>query len=258
MDPLFPQGLIGRALARLPLMASAALVAVAVVLAPDHPLVAVLLLLAASGAFLPAAVARVRFRRLLLSGDAPRVIATWRRSLRGTPQAEAAEPMMSALLFAAYGWVDEARAHLHRARFKPEARLAREHLLVVETLVEAFDGDRAHAMETAHAIATLPIPNVGVRLQRRVVLLRAAVGALARAFAHRACKGDLEVLEHMAQTSPLVSWAMRYAAAIVAIDDNQPARARALIAGAPDWPEQSAFKSFHAELMQACRSDVGG
>ena len=253
-DPLIFHGLIGRVLARLPLVASAAMVAVAIVVGSDHPVMSVLLLLGAGGVFLPSVVARVRFRRLLLSGDVQRVLAAWRGSFPGTKQAEEAEPMMSAILFAAYGWVDQAREHLHRARFKSEANLAREHLLFVETLVEAFDGDRVHAMETAHAIAALPMPNVGGRLQRKVLLLRASLGALARAFAHRARKGDLEILENMAQTSPLVSWSMRYAAAIVALDENQPERARALIANAPDWPDESAFKAFQAELLSALRS----
>jgi len=248
MDPLIPHGLFGRALARLPIIASAALVAVALVTFPEHPIVAACLLAVACGALIPPIIARVRFRRLLLSGDVQRVLAAWRRSLQGAPHAEAAEPLMSAIAFAAYGWVDEARAQLQRARFQSEGIPNVEHLLFVETLVEAFDGDRDQAMESANTIAALPIPNVGTRLQRRVLVLRASLVALTRAFAHRARAGDLEILEHVAHSSPLVSWAMRYAAAIVAIDRNELARARALIEDAPSWPEQSAFRSFQAEI----------
>jgi hypothetical protein len=84
-----------------------------------------------------------------------------------------------------------------------------------------------------------------------VLQLREAVGALVRAFDHRAEPGDLSTLESAADQSPLVHWAMRYAAAIVAIDEGQKDRARTLLEGAPRWPEESAFRSFHEELVSA-------
>jgi hypothetical protein len=48
--------------------------------------------------------------------------------------------------------------------------------------------------------------------------------------------------------SPLVFWAMRYAAAVVAIDQGDVARVRSLLAGAPVWPEESTFRAFHDEI----------
>jgi hypothetical protein len=42
---------------------------------------------------------------------------------------------------------------------------------------------------------------------------------------------------------------MRYAAAVVAIDHGKKEDARALLAGAPAWPIESAFRSFHEELL---------
>jgi hypothetical protein len=56
------------------------------------------------------------------------------------------------------------------------------------------------------------------------------------------------LLERAAESSPLVYWAMRYGAAIVAIDQRQLDKARALIERAPSWPEESTFRSFHQEI----------
>jgi hypothetical protein len=250
MDQMPYPGLLNRVLSRAPVVASAALGALALVFAGQHPLLSLALLALSALAVLPPLVARARFRRILLSGDVERVVAIWRRSVRGATYADAVEPLMAAIAFAAYGWVDEARANLMRARLRPESQVAEEHCLFVEALVEAFDGDRADAMQKANALTLLPIPNVGARLQRRVLLLRASLAALTRAFAHAAQSGDQELLERAARSSPLVSWAMRYAAAVIAIDHHEPIRAQTLIANAPLWPEQSAFQAFHRELQQ--------
>jgi hypothetical protein len=42
---------------------------------------------------------------------------------------------------------------------------------------------------------------------------------------------------------------MRYAQAIVAVDHGHPADVTALLAGAPSWPEASAFHAYHGELL---------
>lgn len=250
MDSWMSNGLVGRVVAQIPVLLSAGLVALAIILAPEYPGVALLLVLASCTAIIPPVVARIRFRRILLSGDVERVLAAWRGALGSRPHAHDAEPLVAAIAFAAYGWVDEARLWLQRARCRRLAGATEEQRLFVQTLVEAFDGDRSEAVQMADAIAALPVPDVGARLQRRVILLRSSLGALARAFAHTARPGDLEVLEAAAHASPLVSWAMRYAAAIVAVDRNELSRARRFIDGAPSWPQESAFRRFHAELEQ--------
>jgi len=79
--------------------------------------------------------------------------------------------------------------------------------------------------------------------------LRVAVGALARAFAHQSKLGDREVLERASESSPLVFWAMRYAAAVVAIDQRSFVRAQQLLADAPTWPAESTFRAFHDEIL---------
>jgi hypothetical protein len=69
-----------------------------------------------------------------------------------------------------------------------------------------------------------------------------------RAFSHKAEPGDLRCLESASEKSPLVHWAMRYAAAIVAVDQGDAGKARELIDGAPRWPTESAFRAFHDEI----------
>jgi hypothetical protein len=41
---------------------------------------------------------------------------------------------------------------------------------------------------------------------------------------------------------------MRYASAVIAIDEGNGEKARALLVGAPDWPSESAFRTFHEEI----------
>jgi hypothetical protein len=42
---------------------------------------------------------------------------------------------------------------------------------------------------------------------------------------------------------------MRYAAAIVAVDRGRARDVQALLSGAPVWPDQSAFHTYHSELL---------
>jgi hypothetical protein len=228
---------------------SAALVALAVHSSLDRPWLAIVLLIAAVAALIPPWLSRRRFRKLLLSGDAERVVAVWREAAEQGPHHETTAPLIAATTFAAYGWVQAARTQLQKLRPGPAWEASAEHRLFVETLIEAFDGDRDQAMHMAQSISSLPLPAVSPKLKQQVLLLRAALVALSRAFAHRAAAGDLDVLERTARSSPLVSWAMRYAAAIVAVDHGESLRAAALLSGAPAWPQQSAFRRFHEELI---------
>jgi hypothetical protein len=252
MDPLQLDSRLATRLARvLPLVASAALIALALREAREAPWLAALLALAALGAFAPYYLARRRFRALLLSGDVPRILEVWRDLAGRIPSYQLAEPLIEATTFAAYGWVEEARAQLGRVELGGAFEISAEHRMYIETLLEAFDGDREQAVRMADRVAALPMPpRLGARMRRRLEALRVSLGALTRAFAHRAAPGDLEVLEGVARTSPLVSWAMRYAAAIVAVDEGRPERVRALLSGAPAWPPQSAFRAFHRELAE--------
>jgi hypothetical protein len=230
-------------------VASAALAAVAIQLALRHPAVSPVLAGMVLSFVLSRWFSRRRLRRILLSGDVLSVLERWSRSIERIPHPATMGPLMTATAFAAYGWVGQARAALAAAERGPAWDAALEHRLFVDALLLAFEGDRDGALEKAERLERLPLPPAGAPLQGRVQTLRVAVGALARAFAHRSKQGDGELLERASESSPLVFWAMRYAAAVVAIDERAYGRARQLLAAAPVWPAESTFRAFHDEIL---------
>lgn len=243
---------MGLWLRRLAFVASAALAAAALRLAWYKPILTATML----GVLLTALVAfgvarwlaRRRLRRVLQSGDVHSVLSGWSRRLRSIPHPATMAPLMTATAFAAYGWVEKARAALAAAERGPVWEAALEHRLFLNALLLTFEGDRDGALEQADRLERLPLPQTDEVLRSRIRLLRKAVGALTRAFAHRSEPGDRQLLEHVSETSPLVFWAMRYAAAVIAVDQGDVGRARELIAGAPEWPTESTFHAFHSEL----------
>jgi hypothetical protein len=199
--------------------------------------------------FAPALVGRWRMRRLLMSGDVERVIGSWEGSIARVADRETMEPLLRATAYASYGWVDAARRALERAVKGPAWDAAYEQRLFVETLLDTFEGERDAARRKADVLQTLPMPLAGVFARRRVALLRGGMAALTRAFAHASRPGDMAILARAAAASPLVHWAMRYAQAVVAVDQGRPERVPALLAGAPPWPAESAFHAYHDELL---------
>jgi hypothetical protein len=204
--------------------------------------------------FVPAFMARRRMRNLLRSGDVKRVLGTWAGTIERITYPETMAPLMAATAYASYGWVDAARDSLERAVKGPAWDAALEQRLFVETLLDTFQGDRAAALEKAGALARMPMPRAGPLARKRVALLRRGLGALARAFAHQSGQGDAKLLDKAAGASPLVHWAMRYAAAIVAVDQGKPSVVKDLLEGAPSWPKESAFRAYHDELLSHARS----
>jgi len=230
-------------------VASAALVAATLQLSWQRPLLSVALL---GGVLLFVGVrwlSRRRLRRILLSGDVRSVLDRWSPSLARIPHPATMGPLMTATAFAAYGWVGQARAALAAAERGPAWEAALEHRLFLDALLLTFEGDRDGALEQAGRLERLPLSPAAPKLQGRVRMLRVAVGALARAFAHRSKLGDRELLARASESSPLVFWAMRYAAAVVAIDQREWTEARQLLASAPTWPAQSIFRAFHDEIL---------
>lgn len=201
---------------------------------------------------LPTWLARRRMRRIMLEGDVGRVLSAFERSLDSAPHPETTAPLMNATAYAAYGFIDQARRALSRAARGPAWDAALEQRLFVEALLDVYEGERAMAIAKAEALENLPLPTAGFWMRRKISLLRRGVGALARAFAHQARANDEGVLEKAAQSSPLVYWPMRYARAIVLVDEGKKDEARAVIADAPAWPEDSAFRVFHDELLARC------
>ena len=202
----------------------------------------------------PTIIGRWRTRKLLISGDVERVIGTWEGLIHRVPHPETMAPLLRATAYASYGWIEAARLALKRAVRGPAWEAAVEQRLFVETLLDTFEGDRDGAIHKAEALAALPMPVTGVFAHRRIKLLRRGLAALARAFAHTSEPGDARVLARAAGGSPLVHWAMRYAAAIVAVDDGRGSEVRALLSGAPEWPKESAFYTYHHELLEHAES----
>jgi hypothetical protein len=237
-----------RLLAWLPFLASAALVALGIQLAIERPWLGALLAFLALLALVPRLTARRRIQILLRSGNVDAVLAAWRDALERVPHRSTMQPLIVATALAAHGLTDRARQALAYAARGSAWEAAIEHRLFVEALLDAFEGERDAAVTKAEHLAELPLPPGSPFVRARVVALRSALGALTRAFARRPRRGDLGVLERAAELSPLVHWPMRYAAAVVHIDRGELERARNLLAGAPSWPEESAFRAFHAEL----------
>ncbi len=211
------------------------------------PRFVLIVLLAVATFVVPVVLARRRMRRLLLSGDIVRVLGVWQGRKVSHPETMA--PLVTATAYAAYGFIEQARDALARAAKGPAWEAAMEQRLFVETLLDTYEGDRSNAITKAEELEKLPLPNVGFWMRRKIALLRRGVGALARAFAHASRSEDEEVLRNVARSSPLVHWAMRYARIIFLVDAGRTSEARLLLHDAPEWPEASAFRSFHDEIV---------
>ncbi len=196
----------------------------------------------------PGVVGRLRMRRLLISGDVKRLLESAQMALGAEPQGTMVS-LARATAYAAYGWTDAARRALHRASPGPVWEAAIEQRMFVEALLAAFEGDRQGAMIKAAELEALPVSAAGPFARRRIHVLRRGLAALTRAFGHVSRGGDPRLLAKAAKTSPLVHWAMRYAAAIVAVDRGRLRDVAGLLSGAPAWPEESAFREYHDELL---------
>ncbi len=197
---------------------------------------------------LPRVLRRRRERKVLLSGDVARVLEMWKPWLDRLRFAEGYVELMEATAYAAFGWVDAARDALARI---PEGKLreaALEERLTIEALLDAFEGDRAKALAGALEVERMPLEAAGLFARRRLLARRSGLSALARAFSHQSEGRDERKLLRAGKLTPLFHWAMRYGAAVVAIDRGRMLEARELLVGAPAWPNESAFRVFDAEL----------
>jgi hypothetical protein len=197
---------------------------------------------------IPAPLARLRMRKLLMSGDVERLIKSWQASISGSDASPLA-PLVRATAYAAYGWTEAARRALDRAKPGPVWEAALDQRMFVEALLDTFEGDREAAMSKAAALEAMPLSGTGLFARRRIHLLRRGLTALTRAFAHTSNANDPSLLARAAKASPLVHWAMRYAAAIVAVDSGRVRDVAGLLSDAPAWPRESAFREYHDELL---------
>lgn len=207
------------------------------------PFVAVLVVVS-----LPAILARRRMRQLLRSGDVQRILSAWAPNFDRIVYPETMTPLLVATAYAACGFVESARRALDRAARGPAWDAAIEQRLVVETLLDTFEGERERSLDKANVLEALPLPDVGLFTRQKILRLRRGVAAVARAFAHTSLIGDRDTLRKAAQSSPIVHWPMRYAEAVLAVDGGERPRAVSLLGEAPMWPVDSVFRAFHEEL----------
>jgi hypothetical protein len=193
--------------------------------------------------------ARQRLRQLLSSGDLGAILDVWNDAIDTLPHHRTVGPLIRATALAAHGLTDRARGVMERAERGLAWDNAIEHRLFLETLLDAFEGRPTRALDKARALRALPLP-ASPWAKSRATVLRGAAGALARAFAHCSEKEDVERLRTASKHHPLVYWAMRYALAVVHIDQGRRREALELIETAPEWPEGSAFNAFQAEILE--------
>jgi hypothetical protein len=243
----------GRILFWIVLIGSAALAAAAARFSLHEPIIAAAVLGLALVAGFSRWLSRRRLHRVLRSGNVIAVLQSWSATLARIPYPATMAPLMTATAFAAHGWIESARAAMASAERGPAWEAALEHRLFLDTILLTLEGDRDAALEQSRRLARMPLPTKNNPLRDRIVAIRVAVGAFARAFAHQSEPGDGDVLERASERSPLVFWAMRYAAAIVAIDCGESAKVPSLLEGAPRWPEESIFRVFHTEIEDQAR-----
>jgi hypothetical protein len=228
---------------------SAAAVSLALHLSLSEPWLGVVLIAILVAFGLPQLRARQRLRELLSSGDLRAILDVWNDAIDTLPHHRTVGPLIRATALAAHGLTDRARGVMERAERGIAWENALEHRLFLETLLDAFEGRRVQALEKARALRALPLP-ASPWAKSRASVLRSAAGALARAFAHCPEKDDADRLLAAAKHHPLVHWAMRYALAVVHIDQGRRDEALELVSAAPEWPEGSAFNSFQAEILE--------
>jgi hypothetical protein len=232
---------------------SAAGVSLALHFALEEPWLGVIFLICLLAFGLPQLRARQRLRELLSSGDLRAILEVWNDAIETLPHNRTVGPLIRATAFAAHGLTDRARGVMERAERGLAWENAIEHRLFLETLLDAFEGRLNQALDKARALRALPMP-ASPWAKSRASVLRSAAGALARAFAHCPEKDDVARLRAASKHHPLVHWAMRYALAVVHIDQGRRDAALELVEAAPEWPEGSAFNAFQAEILERSTS----
>ncbi|HHH11908.1 MAG TPA: hypothetical protein ENK23_07545 [Sorangium sp.] len=242
------QLLRNRPAAPLLFVGSAALAAAALYGSWQRPWLGLVLLVVICAVWLGRWWVARRSRELLKSGDVEVVLQRWADTFARVPHPETMRPLLTATACVANGWIARARMALRSAARGPAWEAALEHRLFVDSMLLTFEGETELALRQAARLQRLPVPTNVPAMARQVEMLRGAVAALARAFAHRSVDGDCGLMLAASRTSPLVHWAMRYGAAILSVDRGALPDARKLLANAPRWPDESCFAGFHREI----------
>lgn len=238
---------MSRILGPLRFIASAAAVAYAIraLVYGRYVLVALMVLLAFATVFVPEVLERMRRRAVYRSGNVRDILHT--ALLETDSESENSVTLKRALAFAALGVTGPARLALQSRPRRALSDEEREELLIIEALVEAFDGEHTNATRRVAALELLPLPTGGA--ERRARSVRRCLAAIVRAFDGRSEQDDLEVLVRGPEVLPILYWATRYAAAAVCAQRGARDAVQTLLAEAPAWPEESAFSLLHRDLL---------
>jgi hypothetical protein len=238
---------LGRAAGFVRFMASAAAVAYAIrlALAGEWLLAGAFVLLVVPLSVAPEFLERRRRRAIYRTGSVAEILEAALREVQHSDQERIA--LQRALALAALGVTGPARLALQAWRHRHLDDDEHEQLLIVEVLIEAFEGEHTGAHGRAAALRSLPRPESPGR-ERRSRAIRECMGAIVRAFDGRAEQGDLELLLRGPEVLPLLHWVTRYAAAAVCAQRGARDAVATLLEGAPEWPQDSAFALLHRDL----------
>lgn len=245
---------LGRALGLVRFIASAAAVAYSIrlVLAGRWVLASTFVLLALPLLVVPEFLERRRRRAVYRSGNVAEIVETALMEMGESDNQQIA--LQRALALAALGVTGPARIALQTWSHRNPSDEEYERLLVVEVLIEAFDGEHTGAYRRAVALSSLPRPDTRAA-DRRSSAVRECMNAIVRAFDGRAEPGDLDRLLRGPEVLPVLHWVTRYAAAAVCSQRGAQDAVAALLAGAPIWPEESAFALLHRDLTRGLRRE---
>lgn len=156
-------------------------------------------------------------------------------------------PLVRATALGAHGLTDRARSALRYLHSGEETQDLQEHRLVLEILLDSLDGRQQEALIKSETLEQLALPP-GPFERGRSAGIRNGVVALARVFAHKTRKGDLNMLAQAARIEPLLHWVMDYGQAIVSARGQDFRAAQRILATAPEWPRGSVFASFNDQF----------
>lgn len=238
---------LGRTAGVVRFVASAAAVAygIRLVLAGRWWLASTFVCLALPLFILPEYLERRRRRAVYRSGNVQEIVRTALLEVRDAGDEQLA--LQRALALAALGVTGPARLALQTWRHRHLSDHEHEQLLIVQVLIEAFEGE--HTGAHGRAVELSSLPRVGSKAkERRSQQVRECMGAIVRAFDGRAEPGDLELLLRGPEVLPVLHWVTRYAAAALCAHRGARDAVATLLEGAPVWPEDSAFALLHRDL----------
>jgi hypothetical protein len=204
---------------------------------------ALFLVLGGASVVVPELLERSRRRAVYRSGNVREVLDA---ALSEGCRSESAIVLKRALAFASLGVTGPARLALQGRPKKALSEDEREELLMIEALVEAFDGEHTNAHRRIAALELLPLTE---GFEKRSRALRQCLAAIVRAFDGHSEDGDLELLLKGRDNYPILHWATCYAAAVLCARRGERGLVRALLTGAPKWSNDSAFELLHRDLM---------